>query len=196
MDGVFGWLELALREATLFAACGFLLLGLSDLAVDGVWIVRTLWRRVTVYRRFARAQADTLGELEAPGALAVFVPAWEEAAVIGEMLRHALETFDHPDYRIFVGCYPNDPEGIAAVQSLRDPRILLAIGAAPGPTTKADCLNSLWRRMLAEEGTLGRRFKAVVLHDAEDVVHSAELRIFDLLIEIRPCPVAGSSSPR
>jgi adsorption protein B len=37
--------------------------------------------------------------------------------------------------------------------------------------------------MLAEKASERRRFKAVVLHDAEDVVHSAELRIFDLLIE-------------
>jgi adsorption protein B len=37
--------------------------------------------------------------------------------------------------------------------------------------------------MLEDEEAEGRRFKAVVLHDAEDVVHSAELRIFDLLIE-------------
>src|SRR3546814_12598229 len=37
--------------------------------------------------------------------------------------------------------------------------------------------------MMAEERATGIRFKAVILHDAEDVVHSMELRIFDRLIE-------------
>lgn len=37
--------------------------------------------------------------------------------------------------------------------------------------------------MIGDEEAEGRPFKAVVLHDAEDVVHSAELRIIDLLIE-------------
>jgi adsorption protein B len=53
----------------------------------------------------------------------------------------------------------------------------------PGPTTKADCLNRLWERLLEDEAAEGVRAKAVVLHDAEDVVHSAELRVFDQLIE-------------
>jgi adsorption protein B len=183
MDAAFSLIELALREISLFAACGFLLLGASDVAVDAIWIVRTLWRRATVYRRFARARVDTLGQPKAPGPLAVFVPTWEEADVIGDMLRHALRTFDHSDYLIYVGCYPNDRAGIRAVDAFEDPRVRLTVLEVPGPTTKADCLNGLWRQMLADEAAEGRRFKAVVLHDAEDVVHSAELKIFDLLIE-------------
>jgi adsorption protein B len=183
MDAVFGGIGLAWRETTLFAACGFLILGVSDLAVDLIWIARTLWRRCTVYRRFRRACAETLPPPDRPGSLAIFVPAWDEGAVIAEMLRHALQSFDHSDYRIYVGCYPNDPGSIAAVRSVADPRVRLVAGPVPGPTTKADCLNRLWEAMLEDEEAEGRRFKAVILHDAEDVVHSAELRIFDLLIE-------------
>lgn len=56
-------------------------------------------------------------------------------------------------------------------------------GDRPGPTTKADCLNTLWRALLHDELAQGFRAKAVVLHDAEDIVHSAELRVFDTLIE-------------
>jgi adsorption protein B len=41
----------------------------------------------------------------------------------------------------------------------------------------------LWRALLADEAAEGAAFKAIVLHDAEDVVHSAELRLFDRLIE-------------
>jgi adsorption protein B len=182
MDAIFGLAELALRETTLFAACGFLLLGASDLAVDAVWIARSCWRRATVYRRVTRARADTLRPAS-PGYLAIFIPAWDEAAVIGDMLRHAVTTFDHPDYCIYVGCYPNDPATIEAVKAVGDPRVQIAIGTTSGPTTKADCLNTIWRKMAADELQERRRFKAIVLHDAEDVVHSAELNIFDLLIE-------------
>jgi adsorption protein B len=183
MDAVFGGIDFAMREATLFAACGFLLLGVSDVAIDLIWIARTLWRRCTIYRRFERACADTLPPPDRPGSLAVFVPAWDEAGVIADMLRNSLRTFDHSDYRIYVGCYPNDPATIAAVGSIGDGRVRLVVGPVPGPTTKADCLNRLWEAMIADEASEGRRFKAVVLHDAEDIVHSAELRIFDLLIE-------------
>lgn len=52
----------------------------------------------------------------------------------------------------------------------------------PGPTTKADCLNRLWLAMREDERDTGQRFKAVVLHDAEDVVDVRELDLFDRLI--------------
>lgn len=183
MDAVFGGIDFAFREATLFAACGFLLLGASDLAVDLIWIARTLWRRATVYRRFERSCAGTLKAPESPGRLAIFVPAWDEGIVVGDMLAHALQTFDHPDYRIYVGCYPNDPDTLATVRNIADRRVRMVIGPLPGPTTKADCLNRIWAAMSLDEVREGKRFKAVVLHDAEDVVHSAELKVFDCLVE-------------
>ncbi len=58
-----------------------------------------------------------------------------------------------------------------------DARVRLVIGAAAGPTTKADCLNTIWRALLRDEAVEGP-VAAVVLHDAEDVVHPAELRVF------------------
>lgn len=182
-----GWLltgvELAWRELALFAAAGFLLLGVSDLAVDLIWIVRMLWRRAFVYTRFERASASTLRAAARPGLLAVFIPAWQEAAVIAPMLRHALNTFGHEDYRLYVGAYPNDAGTIAAVRTVADVRIRLVVNARSGPTTKADNLNSIWRALIGDELADGRPAKAVVLHDAEDFVHAPELAIFDSLIE-------------
>lgn len=172
-----------MRETALFAATGFLLLGASDLTVDLIWISRTMWRRATVYRRHARASADTLPPPTAPGRLAVFIPAWDEAAVIGTMLRHALATLGGAEFRLYVGCYPNDPATVAAARAVADPRLRLVIGPVPGPTTKGDCLNRIWEAMVEDERGEGRRFKAIVLHDAEDVVHPAELRLFDRLTE-------------
>lgn len=172
-----------LHEITVFAAFGFVLLGASDLLVDLIWLGREAKRALVPSVGSVTAADLTPG---GSGPLAVFVPAWDESAVIGQMLRHALDTFDHPDYRIYVGCYPNDPATIAAVGAIADPRIRQVIGVRPGPTTKADCLNQLWRALRADEEEGARRFRAVVLHDAEDVVHSAELRVFDALLDRLP----------
>ena len=173
----------ATHEAMLFAAVGLAVGGIDDLLIDLLWLGRSARRRMTVYRRFPRCTADRLPPPEAPGRIAVFIGAWHEARVIGAMLRAALDRYDHGDYRIYVGVYPNDPATQAAVRAVEDPRVVMVGGMLPGPTTKAECLNRLWQRLVADEAAEGRGFKCVVLHDAEDVVHPAELRIFDRLIE-------------
>lgn len=183
MDGVelfFRMLGLVMHEFLLFAATGFLLLGISDLAVDAIWIHGTLKRRLWSGPMLC---ADTLPDARSPGLIAIFVPAWDESAVIGDMLRNTFATFGRGDYLILVGAYPNDPATIEAVRNIDDARIRLVIGSVPGPTTKADCLNRLWDALLEKERQTGRPAKAIVLHDAEDVVHPAELRIFDRLVE-------------
>lgn len=179
--GLFFWiLGLVMHESLLFAATGFLLLGISDLAVDAIWILGTLKRRL---RPGPMLCADTLPDARSPGLIAIFVPAWDESEVIGDMLRNTFATFGGGDYLIFVGAYPNDPATIEAVRDIDDARIRLVVGAVPGPTTKADCLNRLWDALLEDERRTGRPAKAIVLHDAEDVVHPAELRMFDRLVE-------------
>jgi adsorption protein B len=146
--------------------------GLDDLAIDGLW----LW--LCLSRRLPRPRP--LHVLPAPDrpAFAILIPAWDEAAVIAPMLQRLLARLDWPSLRVFVGLYPNDPASIAAVSALADPRLRIAINPSPGPTTKADCLNHLWAAVLADEARSDRRFRAIVLHDAEDVVHGAELAVF------------------
>jgi bacteriophage N4 adsorption protein B len=185
MGALLWLLDVGVRELTLFAAVGLFIGGIDDLAVDLIWIGRSCWRRLTVYRRHARSTVQTLPPPASPGRIAIFVGAWDESAVIGEMLRTALGRFDHGDFRIYVGVYPNDPATIAAVAGVarEDARVRMVGGILDGPTTKAECLNRLWAALQRDEADEGRMFKAVVLHDAEDVVHSAELRLFDLLIE-------------
>lgn len=180
-DLLFEALQLVLRETSLFAAVGFVVLGIGDLAVDVAWLGLMI-RRAVRPTDAPRLIAD-IPPTRRPGRFAVFVPAWDEAAVIGDMLRHALAAFGDGDYRIFVGCYPNDPGTIAAARAITDPRVRLVMGPGAGPTSKADCLNHLLARLIAEEEAEDFRFKAIVLHDAEDVVHSAELGLFDSLIE-------------
>lgn len=167
-------LDVAAREATLFAAIFFLAGGLDDLLVDILYAIR--WGK-----RALRPRSRVALPIAAPPVpLAVFIAAWDEAAVIGNMLRTALARFDYPDYRLYVGAYPNDPATIAAVAEVaaEDSRVRLVVGARAGPTTKADCLNAIWRALLRDEAADGWHPLAVVLHDAEDFVHSLELRVF------------------
>lgn len=166
-------------ELALFAGVGFLLLGANDLAVDLIYFARRFWRSRTVYRRYRRTYASYYCFNKDPGFMAVFVPAWDESAVIATMLKSALQRLDYPDYRIFVGHYRNDPATAAAIASVSNDRIIPVTVEADGPTTKADCLNHLYDALVAFEADTGRAAKAVVLHDAEDVLHRYELRIFD-----------------
>lgn len=170
-------------ELALFAAAGALLFALDDLAVDIIYFARSGWRSLTVYSRYPRAFAGDFAPPARPGRLAVFVPAWDESTVIGAMLRATLARFDHGDYRIYVGHYRNDPATAAAIRDVGDPRVRLVTVDADGPTTKADCLNQLYRALVADEAGGAPRAKAVVLHDAEDLVHPLELKLFDRLVE-------------
>lgn len=170
-------------ELALFAGVGFLLLGLNDLAVDLIFFTRRFWRSRTVYRQHRRAYASFYCFNKKPGFMAVFVPAWDESAVIAQMLTAMLKKLDYPDYRIFVGYYRNDPATKAAIDSVVDDRVIAVEVDEDGPTTKAGCLNHLYDALLAYELDSDRPAKAVILHDAEDVVHRYELRIFDGLIE-------------
>lgn len=183
-ETLFAIAELTARELALFAAVGIALGGIDDLLVDLCWIAGRLRRG---YDRAAR-EAPTLasyGPPKRPGRLAIFIPAWDEAGVIAPMLRHALAAFADADVTLFVGSYANDRATNREIEAVaRDTdRIRIARCRDPGPTTKADCLNAIWRAMLAEERAAGVRFKAVVLHDAEDVVDPGEAALFDRLIE-------------
>ena len=170
-------------ELALFAGAGFLLFAVNDVLVDLIYFGRSAWRRMTVYTRYPRAFASYFVFKKNPGFIAILVPAWDEAAVIASMLKATVERLDYDDYRIFVGHYRNDPATAAAIASVTDERIESVLVDADGPTTKADCLNHLYDALVAHELEHDRCARTVVLHDAEDVVHPYELRIFDGLID-------------
>lgn len=172
-------------ELLLFAAAGLLVGGLDDLALDIIYGIRRLWRRLTVYSRHRRMTADRLPPPGRTGTMAVLIPAWDEGEVIGNMLRHCLRQWRSDDVQLFVGAYPNDPDTVAVVERIvaTDPRVTLAINPAAGPTTKADCLNTLWLALCRWEAERGAKTKAIILHDAEDVVHRDAVRLLSVMVE-------------
>ncbi|ONF95060.1 bacteriophage N4 adsorption protein B [Sphingomonas jeddahensis] len=179
---VLAGLDALVRELTLFAAVGFLIGGIDDLLIDLTWLSHRLRQGTT------RRPLRDLRHPRVPGRLAVFVPAWDEAPVIGAMLRTALARFEHSNFRLYVGCYPNDGATLDAVAAVaeHDSRVRPVIGDKPGPTTKADNLNAMWRALRDDDAAAGVATRAVVLHDAEDVVHPFELVVFDALIDRYP----------
>jgi adsorption protein B len=186
MDWILPFLETGQRELFLFSAIWILISAIDDLCVDIIWIARHVYRRLTFYRYALPREVGKLADPVDHKRLAVFVPAWGEAGVIGDMLQNCTRKWAERAgrYRIFVGCYPNDPHTAAAIvnASRTNPDIRLVEVEHDGPTTKADCLNRLWRALLADEIADGYIAKAVVLHDAEDFVHADELRVFDCLV--------------
>ncbi len=168
-------------ELTLFAAVGMLVGGIDDCVVDAIY----LWHRIKRWRRGERV--PTLADMR-PRArrLAIFIAAWDESAVIGRMLAALSQNLASSRLTVFVGAYPNDRPTIDAIVTVAetDPRIRLVVNTRPGPTTKADCLNAIWRSMRAEEAALDAPFDAIILHDAEDMVHPAELMVIDHYLSV------------
>lgn len=181
------WLVLGTgHELMLFASVGILLMGLDDLLFDALWLT-TRRRRSALFPNTAPID----------GRFAIFVPAWDEAAELPAMLRRTIAAWQGEDFRLYVGCYPNDAATLFAVSPLvaRDSRLRLVIGSREGPTTKGDNLNRLWAALGEDERAERMRFAAVVLHDAEDHVHADELRLYrrhlgaDAMVQIPVVPL-------
>jgi len=172
-------------EILLFSLFGLLVAGLDDFIGDILYLFRTIKRQIYVYTIYRRMTGANLPLSDNPGTIAIFVPAWNESDVIGAMLRNCLNSWQRGNFTIFVGTYPNDPASIEAVAEVarQDNRIHLVILPHDGGTTKADCLNHLWAAMLRDEAARSKRYKAIVLHDAEDVVHADEIRLYDYMID-------------
>jgi adsorption protein B len=194
---LFHGLRLVEHELLVFAAFWFVVGAIDELAVDCGWV----WLRLTGRARDGRAprRAET-GPLSGP--VAVLVPAWHEAEVIAAMVRHTLTAWPQRNLMLYVGCYCNDAETLAAaMQGAGDhSRVRLVIHHSHGPTTKADCLNRLYAGLCDDETRSGVRYARIVLHDAEDMVHPAALSVIDRALQeadfvqlpVRPEPQADS----
>ena len=171
------WLALIQHELLLFASLFFILGTLDELAIDGLYAIGRVRGRL-------RTASISRGEVEGrelAGPVAVIVAAWCEDDVIGATMRHLLAAWPQQGLRLYVGCYANDPATIAAASQAASghARVRIVIHADHGPTTKADCMNRLYRAIEEDEQREGISFRMVVIHDAEDMVDPAALPLFD-----------------
>ncbi|MEP3420553.1 MAG: glycosyl transferase family protein [Erythrobacter sp.] len=171
------WTAILQHELLLFAGIFFLIGALDDLALDLLW----LWQKLTGRINTPQIERRRLQQADLHGKAAIFVPAWQEAEVIGATIQHLLESWPHEELRLYVGIYRNDPQTLeAAMRGARsDARLRLVIHDRHGPSTKADCLNRLHDAMRADEDRSGARFSTILFHDAEDMVDPAGLGLLD-----------------
>ncbi len=170
------------HELMAFAAFWFCVGLLDELGIDLAW----LWLRLTGRARTLKLPVG-YGADPLSGQSAVMIPAFQEAPVIGATIAHMLAAWPQRELTIYVGCYRNDPATLAAASAAAggDPRVRIVVHGADGPTTKADCLNRLYRAIEVDEVRQQRRFTSVILHDAEDMVHPAALQAIDAALVLR-----------
>src|SRR5579871_449788 len=143
------------------------------MVVDAAWAwsfaPRLISRRRDTLFPPGRRQLETAPQKR----IAILLPLWHEAPVIAQMLEQNIAAIRYPCYDIFAGCYPNDPETQAAVESVaaRVSSVHVALCPHDGPTSKADCLNWIYQRLLLYEEEHGVKFEVLMTHDAEDLIH-------------------------
>jgi adsorption protein B len=160
-------------------AAAILVSGVDDLALDAVWLWAWVKRWFIALRPPGGPQPIAHAGPEKH--MAIFVPLWHEHSVIGGMVEHNLAAIDYANYHFFIGAYPNDEPTLDAVRDLEAhfPQVHLAVCPHDGPTSKSDCLNWIYQRMLLFEEHHDVRFDIVVTHDAEDIIHPEALSLIN-----------------
>jgi len=168
---------------TVYAAIAIFISSVDDAFLDIYYWVLTAQRVLTRPFRYVPSMKQ-LHEMEQKK-LAIMVPAWHEADVIGRMLVNTLKTMDYRNYEIFVGVYPNDQETINEVQRIvrQNPGINIAFVGHNGPTCKADNLNWMIAGIVKREEELGRQFDGVVMQDSEDVIHPMSFKVINAYLD-------------
>jgi adsorption protein B len=143
--------------------------GLDDLFID-----------VAALAGHLRHRTPTEAELDAvpQRRMAIFVACWREHKVIRKMIENNVQRLRYGPVDFFVGVYPNDSPTIAAAkEALKDhANVHLAVCPHDGPTSKADCLNWIYQRMLLREDETGERYEMILTHDSEDIIDPDALR--------------------
>ena len=170
-------MSFAIQLLLFYVAIYFLISGLDDLSID----VRLVWH--SVMRKLRRSQAPLPSAHEirrhSQKRIAIMVPLWQESSVLRAMVETNLRQVEYQNFAVFLGVYPNDEGTVAVARALaaQYPNVHVALCSRPGPTSKADCLNHIYRKIEPIEALGSPRFDIVVLHDAEDVLHPASLAL-------------------
>ncbi len=171
------------RYVFIVLVVAFTIGGLNDFFIDLYYWGRQLYRRIFKRNLIKPLTLDQLLKVEEKP-LAMLIPAWQEAGVIKKMLLNTLNTIDYRNYFIFVGVYPNDPDTQAEVDQVSEayPQVIKIVNSKPGPTTKAENLNEIYRGLCHFEEQTGLKFELVVLSDAEDIHHPLSFKLFNYLM--------------
>ncbi len=108
-----------------------------------------LWHSVRRRRKGPSLVCPALERMAEERRIAIFVPCWKESDVIANMVRHNLAAVRYRNYDFFLGVYPNDQATVMVVRQLTAAfrNVHMVECPHPGPTSKADCLNWVYRGM-------------------------------------------------
>jgi adsorption protein B len=176
-------LHLLAQVLFLVAGVAFAISAIDDLCIDLFFFIHHGLRQYRLKFKYTPLSLDQLvAKPEQP--LALMLPAWQEADVLYNAVHNLIHTIRYSNYHVFIGTYPND----AATQSEVDKLVSTCsnvhkvVTRLPGPTCKADCLNAIIAAVDDFEKTHGFEFAAVVMQDAEDVIHPLSLKLFNYLV--------------
>jgi adsorption protein B len=176
-------LHLCLQAMFLLATLVFAISALDDLSIDLYFFYRYLVRKYRLTFKYKALSIDQL-MIKPEQPFALMLPAWQEANILYDAVSNILYTVNYSNFHIFIGVYPNDvatqSEANKLVAEFRN--VHSVVTPLPGPTCKADCLNSIINSLFAYEQREGIEFVGVVMHDAEDIVHPLSLKLFNHLI--------------
>jgi adsorption protein B len=166
-----------IAELLLPLALWVLINGLDDLVIDVAALCGYLRQSLSRDPNQAIPSEEQLDAVQ-PRLMAVFVALWKEHRVIRKMLGNNVTKLRYQRVEFFIGAYPNDAPTLAAIREAmaQFPNVHLAVCPHDGPTSKADCLNWIYQRMLLHEEQAGIRFDMVLTHDAEDIMDPDALR--------------------
>lgn len=133
-----------------------------------------------------RLKTKNLDDLP-PKLLGLMVAAWHEESVLEPVVDNMLASIQYPAsmFHVFLGVYPNDAATVAVAERLQKKyeNVHMVVNGRPGPTCKADNINSIIRFIRRFEAERGWRFASVTVHDSEDVVHPYELKVTNYLVD-------------
>lgn len=155
-----------------------LLNGVDDCVLDAACAYQWLCARLSKDAEAAFPDASELAGVP-ERRMAIFVASWHEHSVLQRMVERNMGSQEYSNFDFFLGVYPNDTRTIAAAKEAKrlfPDKVHIATCPHEGPTSKADCLNWIYQRMLLFEEENGARFEMVLTHDAEDLVHPEALR--------------------
>ncbi len=158
----------------------YLVMGFDDF----IWDIYSLTKR----KKYNKSRFDfrTL-RAEPPKLLAVTIGAWQESAVIEDVIENLLASIQYPKsmYQLFVGVYPNDLETLAIISELEKKysNVHSIVNPLNGPTSKAQNINNVISKIKDYEKSHNLQFASITIHDAEDVVHPYELLVTNYLID-------------
>lgn len=170
-------------EFVLFAAVGYIIIGIDEIAIDLIWLAHASRNLLLFKSKMPPLSIERLPRKSDPDWFAVFVPARNESAVIGPMLENALKAYSSRKVHIFVGCYANDEATTQIARRYEGNGLSVVVFRQDGASTKAECLNEVYLTIADHETRTARKFSGIVLHDAEDVVDGYEIAVFDAFVD-------------